>query len=1206
MNIRKPRPHLAGVALRPVVAIVALLVISYPAAALDPNRRITQYRQLSWTNQTGLPQSSVQAIAQTRDNYLWVGTQEGLSRFDGMRFTTFDSRNTPGIRSNFVVCAFPSRDGSLWACTTGGLVHYANGKFRTYTTADGLPVNKIRAGIETRDGAVWVATPEGVSRFSKGRFQNFISGRGFPGRAASSFAEDSSGALWIGSDNRLIRYAHGSFSVFRLRQTGALSQPVSSIAIGPDGEFVVAMGENGVYYFKDNGFVSLQPNPFPGKLATAVQFDRSGNLWAFYYGGGIVRIRDGRQSTYTAQNGLPNNSVMAALDDSEGNLWIGSEEGGLVELQDLPVLNWGPPEGLPSAVVWAVMQDHRGDFWIGSESAGIYRLHHGNVERVPLGSAFRNSTFLSFCEERDGSVWAGSDHGMLINIAGDRVRKKITLPVPTQIRALAADTDGSLWIGTFRDGLFHYADGKLEKFTQENGLFGNTVETLLVSSDGTLWVGGFGGLSHRVNGKFKNLYTDGDLHGADVWSLYEDSDRTLWVGTAEGGLHRIRDGRITFYAPSDGVFDLSIDSIVEDNLGNLWMSCSRGIFRIAKRELNQFAAGKIKRVHSELFNGEDGMRNVEGNTGCVPNAWKDHDGRLWFATMGGLAVIDPALINRHAPLAPVLIESIVANGKDIKGRSSSDIKIGPGKGDIRFSYTVPMFRDPEQVRFEYKLNGYNSTWIDADTRRTVDYTNLSPGAYTFLVRARMPDGRISELSHPLTIRFKPHFWQRIYVGILLGLALFGLLFAIYHLRVRQMRQRSRALEAKIAERTAALQAATIAAESAAEAKSAFLANMSHEIRTPLNAVIAMTGLLLDRPTLASEDRDCVQTIRMSGNALLSIVNSVLDFSKIESGKLEILHEPFELRRSVEEAIEIVQPQASAKRLPVRFSIADNIPNRWIGDAGRLRQVLVNLLGNAVKFTDSGSIDVSVMVDPSTISGRSRRIRFSVRDTGIGIPPDLFHQLFVSFSQIDNKRTRRHGGTGLGLAICRQLVELMGGTIGVESAPGKGSDFKFDIVAETSDMSLDLLAAQTALNAAVIAPSQNGKPPGESDSALRILLVEDNLINQKVAVRLLQRLGYRPDVVGNGLEGLKAVETTDYDIVIMDVQMPEMDGLEATRAIRERLPVERQPRIIGMTANAFESAKQECYTAGMDDYVSKPFTLEDLAAALQRGAAKSTT
>lgn len=1204
MNICKPRVLHPGVVFRPVVAIFALILISFPAAALDPDRRITQYRQLHWTNQTGLPQSSVQAIAQTRDNYLWLGTQEGLSRFDGVRFTTFDSRNTPEIRSNFVVCAFPARDGSLWACTTGGLIHYANGKFRTYTIADGLPVNKIRAGIETRDGAVWVGTPEGVSRFSNGRFHNFISGKEFPGKYATSFAEDSSGALWIGSDNRLVRYAHGSFSVFPLRQSGAVSQPVSSIAIGPAGEFVVAMEENGVYRFKDGAFLPLQPNPFPGKRATSVHFDRDGNLWALYYGGGVARIRGGNQAIYTARNGLPNNSVMTAFDDSEGNLWIGSEEGGLVELRDLPVVNWGPPEGLPSAVVWAVMQDRRGDFWIGSESPGLYKLHAGNVERVPLGPAFQKSTFLSFSEDLDGSVWAGSENGTLINVADNRVTKRIDLPAPTQIRALAVDHGGSLWIATFREGLFRYANGKLEKFTQENGLFGNTVETLLVSSDGTLWAGGFGGLSHLVNGKFKNLYTDGDLHGADVWSLYEDSARDLWVGTAEGGLHRIRDGRVTFFGPSNGVFDLSIDSIVEDNLGNLWMSCSRGIFRIAKRELNQFAAGRLKRVHSELFDGDDGMRNVEGNTGCAPNAWKDSGGRLWFATMGGLASIDPARISNHAPLPPVLIENIVANGKTVRNLASSDIDIEPGKGDVRFSYTAPTFRNPQLVRFEYKLNGYNSGWIDADTRRTVDYTNLPPGRYAFLVRARTPDGKASKLGRALAFRLRPHFWQRPYVGALLGMALFGLLVAIYRLRMRQMKQRSRVLEAKIAERTAALQAATVAAESAAEAKSAFLANMSHEIRTPLNAVIAMTGLLLDRPTLSSEDRDCVQTIRTSGNALLSIVNSVLDFSKIESGKAEIRREPFELRRCVEEAIEMVQPQAAAKRLPVSFSIAANTPNRWIGDAGRLRQVLVNLLGNAVKFTDSGSISVSVTVEPSTISERSRRICFSVRDTGIGIPPDLFHQLFISFSQIDNKRARRRGGTGLGLAICRQLVELMGGTISVDSAPGKGSDFKFDIVAEISDMSLDLLAAQTALNAAAAAPLQNGKQPVAPESALRILLVEDNLINQKVAVRLLQRLGYRPDVVGNGLEGLKAVETTGYDIVIMDVQMPEMDGLEATRAIRERLPVDRQPRIIGMTANAFENAKQECFTAGMDDYVSKPFTLEDLAAALRRGAAKS--
>ena len=1188
-----------------IAALFALLIYHWPLQALDPGKRITQYRQLSWTNQSGLVQSSAQALAQTRDGYIWVGTQEGLARFDGVQFTDFNSRNTPGIRSNFVTAEWAARDGSLWVGTTGGLIHYSDGKFRSFTTADGLPSNQIQAVFESRDGSIWIGTPDGISRYSRSRFRNFAPGSEFPGKGANSFAEDSSGTLWIGSGNELMRFEGGRFLGFQLPNPPASLQPIRSIAINAMGEVFVAMGANGVFRFHDGRFERLHPNPFPGKIATAVTFDRDSNLWAFYYGGGVVRIHNGVQSVYSAGDGLPDNNVLSALEDREGNLWIGSEESGVTELQDLPIINWGPPEGLSTPVVWTVLEDRKGDFWIGTEGRGLFRLHAGQVEPVPLDAGLRKTTFLGLCEDRDGSIWAGTENGILLNLADGRVRKRLLLPFAAQIRTLAIDGDGSVWIGTFEEGLLHYAHGSFQRFSRDQGLFGNTVEAALIGSDGRLWAGGLGGLSHLVNGRFENLYADSRLHGAEVWALYEDNRKDLWVGTAEGGLHRIRDGKITFYGPADGLSDPSVESIAEDNTGYLWMSCSRGIFRVRKQELNDFASGNIKRIHSELFNGVQGMRNAEGNTGNTPNAWKAQDGTVWFATMGGLAVADPRHLHWHGALAPVLIERVIANGGVLRNLNSSVVDIKPGKGDIRFSYTVPTFRNPQQVCFQYKLEGYDSAWRDAEALRTVNYTNLSPGRYKFFVRATTADGRVSELSRPLVFRLEPHFWQELYFLALAGLSIAGLLFLGYRVRVAQIHLRNRMLEKKIDERTAALRRATAAAEAAAEAKSAFLANMSHEIRTPLNAVIAMTGLLLDRPSLGEEERDCIETIRTSGSALLSIVNSVLDFSKIESGKLELRREPFNLAQCIDEAIDMVRPEAAAKRLPIRRVIPENIPNRWRGDSERLRQVLLNLLTNAIKFTEAGEVEVAVEADPLS-PALCRWLRFRVRDTGIGIPADRFDQLFVSFSQIDNRRTRRHGGTGLGLAICRQLVELMGGTIQVDSAPGKGSTFTFDIIAEPLEMSDDLLAASAVLETPLSKPVLNGRPPTAAEGlALKILLVEDNVINQKVAVRLLERLGYQPDVASNGLEGLRAVEAFPYDVVIMDVQMPEMDGLDATRCIRERVPSGCQPRIIGMTANAFEGARQECFAAGMDDYISKPFTIQDLAAALQRCAVRST-
>ena len=384
-----------------------------------------------------------------------------------------------------------------------------------------------------------------------------------------------------------------------------------------------------------------------------------------------------------------------------------------------------------------------------------------------------------------------------------------------------------------------------------------------------------------------------------------------------------------------------------------------------------------------------------------------------------------------------------------------------------------------------------------------------------------------------------------------------------------------------------------AAEAAGDAKTSFLANMSHEIRTPLNAVIAMTDLLLDA-RLGPEERESVEIIRTSGAALLSIVNSILDLAKIESGKIDISREPFDLLECVNEAIEMIRPQANAKRVPILQVMAQDLPRQWVGDAGRLRQVLVNLLGSAVKFTDAGHVELRAWTTPAPDGGSLANLNFSIRDTGIGIPAAYFSQLFTSFSQVDNSTTRKHGGTGLGLAISRQLVELMGGKISFESTPGKGSIFSFYVRADRVGVIPDLSEAEAGAR-----NDSSGQELLADDVPLKILLVEDNPVNQRVALRLLERMGYQPDTVANGVEGVAAVGESLYDVILMDVHMPEMDGLAATRAIRRILGPDRQPRIIGMTANALHGAREACLEAGMDDYLAKPFTLGDLQAALRR-------
>jgi signal transduction histidine kinase/ligand-binding sensor domain-containing protein len=984
-----------------VTGIFCLLLIFF-AAGIAPGAEATStnFFLRIWKTDDGLPDNAVTAAVQTHDGYLWIATYGGLARFDGVRFTIFNNANTPELQSDRITSLYEDKWDTLWiGHERGDLTSYHDGKFAAQNVHTRGVRRKISAMGSDEAGDLWMLDEEGtLVRVRDGAMCALPNTDG-----VVHLAETKSGNLWVSSGGKLALMQHGTLSTNQVPNEGYIAGICGS---GDDKLWVISNGRirkwDSGNWTEDRG-----TNPCQSTISAMME-TASGCLVMGTDNSGLYLLFPDQTLIHFNQNdGLPHDWVRCAVEDREGTLWMGVGSGGLVAVQPSKVITLNPPDHWLGNVALSTTATRDGAIWVGTEGTGLYRYFDGLWTQYSANAGFSNNFVWCVSEDQKGRLWAGTWGGGMYVKQGEYFRpppgmENMTIPMAALLQA----HDGSTWIGT-ASGLIHYTDGKIKWYGEADGLKVPDVRAIAEDSAGSIWFGTLGGgLGRLQNGKIRQFLKADGLSSDYIQCLHIDQDGTLWIGTYGNGLCRYRDQQFDKVSTEKGLLNNFICDIEEDKYGNFWISSHKGIFRVTREELVACANGKIATIHCLSYGKGEGMPSLECSGGLQPASAKTADGRLWFPTSRGLVVVNPDESGNNRMLPPVVIEDIVANGSTLAQDPPPDqlLQFPPGLQRYEFHYTGLSFQAPEKILFEYQLEGWESDWMEAGTKRMAEYSYIPPGTYTFRVRARNNDGFWSGDGVSFKFRVLPHFWQTLWFSILslLGGALLvgGSVLFITRQRMRQKLERIQRQQTLERERT----------------------RIAKDIHDHLGANLTRISLLsqsahgeLDNPVHAGAQLD------------------------------RIFNTTRELTRSLDEIVWAVNPQhdtldsltnylgnfAQEFLVPInircRLDLPLQLPHCAITAEVRHNVFLAfkETLNNVAKHSAASEVTVSLATHADGFTVK-------VRDNGRGF------DLSAAESNPERERLAR----GNGLKNMRQRLEKLGGRCKIETSPGNGTEITF--------------------------------------------------------------------------------------------------------------------------------------------------------------------